>query len=125
MEPPSKSLRSETQFSDPEAPKTPYEKQLFEAMRHAEMLLGQLHLACVNDLDFGQSEAASRGLLLAYNRLIASHLINHCTSMLLPFTALDREIETITKNIRLMVDEHYQKRLDETILAAAEGETKQ
>lgn len=103
---PTKEPLSETRYCNADAPETPYEQEMFEAMFEAERVLVPVYAALLNE-KLGQTEAKSRGVLLALNRLLANHLVAHCSSMLLPRESLPAEVATLTKNIEQRIEEHY------------------
>lgn len=118
-------ISSEMKLGNPDAPETPYEAEMFGAMNAAIHTLEPV-IAMLAARGFIDTEAKSRGFLLAVNHLLAIRLIEHCTNAELPIeAALGKEINTIVANLKQMVNDNYEEVLASVILSQAEGATKQ
>jgi len=126
MEPTEKSLKGDMKYSDPADPQSPYEVAMFEAMFEADRLLrgDGGYNACIAEGLFN-TEAKSRGVLLALNKLLAWHLIQHGINMLLPPESMETEIATITANIKDWIEKDYPGFYLKAVETVSEQSTKQ
>lgn len=121
MEPSAKQV-----VSDVAAPKTDYEKRMFDAMDHALQHLLKGYQTC-EQCGLVSSEAQSRGVLLALNKLLGVHLAKHLACMLSvgSGSSLDLELDCITTNLRAEFEKKHPMLLAEILKEQSQTETKQ
>lgn len=108
-----------------DAPKNAYEAEMFDTMSQALGILEPIYaMLCARG--FIDSEAKSRGLLLALGNLLGAHLIQHGANMQLSKEKVEKfELETLMKNIQILIDDHYEEALALSLAAEAAEHTKQ